>query len=171
MEFLNVKVGLDAVVNEILFVLVRCNPSLFKFNKGICGMVFKVCIINKSECCTDNMNKAWFSLASENTKKHLLHVLVFGSGPLCYKGDSFLEVAEVSAMCHGTKVPVNLSLSSTHTFCGPIDNVVFENPPFVQLMKKIRGKAGKYVTVRKTMPKWVVRAQPLAIECLKAESP
>ena len=105
----------------------------------------------------DNKNKAWFSLAGENTKKYLLHVLVFDSSPLCYKRDSFLEVVEVSAMFHGTKVLVNLSLSSTHTFRGPIDNVVLENP-FVQFMKEIRGKAGKYVTVRKTMPKWVVWA-------------
>ena len=132
-------------------------PKLFEFNEGIHGMVFKVCIINKIECRVDNMNKAWFGLASENTEKHLLHVLVFGSSPLCYKGVSFLEVAKVSAMCHGTKVPVNLSLSSTHTFRGPIDNVVLENP-FVQLMKEIRGKAGKYVAVRKTTPKWVVWA-------------
>ena len=133
-------------------------------------MIFKVCIINKIECCLDNMNKARFGLASENTKKHLLHVLIFGSCPLSYKGDPFLEVAEVSAMCHGTKAPVNLSLSPTHTFHGPIDDVVLKNL-FVQLVKKIGSKAGKYVTVRKTTPKWVVRAQPLAIECLKAESP
>ena len=153
-----------------MFVLVECDPSLLEFNEVICCVVFEVCIINKIECCPDNTNKARFGLASKNTKKHLLHVLIFSSCPLSYKGDPFLEVVEVSAMCHGMKAPVNLSLSPTHTFCGPIDDVVLKNR-FVQLVKKIGSKAGKYVTVRKTMPKWVVQVQPLAIECLEAESP
>ena len=98
MEFWNVKVGLNAIVDKILFILVKCDPILFDFNEGIRNMVFKVCIVNKIECHMDNMNKAWFSLADENTEKHLFYFLVFSSSLLCYKGDSFLEVATGSAM-------------------------------------------------------------------------
>ena len=82
----------DALVNKMMFIGVKCDPGFLEFAKGISGMIFKMCIVNEIQCCADDTDKSRISLASKNTKKNLLHILVFGSSPLRYEGDAFLEV-------------------------------------------------------------------------------
>ena len=45
-------------------------------------MRFKVGVVNEIECRPDNADETWFCGTKKDAQEHLLHILVFSSGPL-----------------------------------------------------------------------------------------
>lgn len=163
MNFRDVEMFAYVRIDEIMLVVVELHPSLIEFSEGVGSMGFEMSIINEVEGCADNANEAGFSLANENTKKHLLHVFVFCSGPLRNEGYTLLEVVQISAMGHGLEMLVDLCLAAIDSLGSPFYYMVLEDA-FMELVKYIGSEAGEYVTMREIRPERIGGAKALFIK-------
>ena len=135
----NVEVCADLLLDKFLLACVKVIPCVFKPLEGAVCVSLKVGIVDEIKDSTGCLYNLRVSCVSDDTKKHLLHVLVLVSSPLRDEGDPFLEMLKAWVSCHCSKTGVNLVGPTNKGVGDPFDKVIFENT-LVELMEDIGGK-------------------------------
>jgi len=139
MDLGNIEMSPDLLFDELVLGCVKAVPCIFEPLKGVVSVGLEVGVVDEVEDSASRLYNFWVSRIGDDTKKHLLHVLVLGSSPLRNERYPFLEMTKAWVSGHRSKTLIDLVFPTNKGFGDPLDQVVLEDT-LVELMKDIGGK-------------------------------